>query len=257
MTDRNDLESQLNESLLSESPLNESQLNESPLNESLLNESLIDYVNSAPARASRRTPLQPRSIQTIQRVADAASSLLGRMPLEEVTTTRIATEAGISIGALYRFFPDKQSIMDAVAVRHVGEFRRMLEREVMPMLEREMRNLNDFQPARMLNLVVDAYVAYLDQHPDFRAISFGRHISAATKEREASPAVGLPAMLKSFMLEHLEIPNTPELDMALRVVSEAGERLIAFAYEQPTRDERDRVIAEMKKMLAGYLFPAS
>ena len=210
-------------------------------------ELLLEHGTSA--AASRRTPLQPRSIQTIQRVADAASSLLGRMPLEEVTTTRIATEAGISIGALYRFFPDKQSIMDAVAVRHVGEFRRMLERE--------MRNLNDFQPARMLNLVVDAYVAYLDQHPDFRAISFGRHISAATKEREASPAVGLPAMLKSFMLEHLEIPNTPELDMALRVVSEAGERLIAFAYEQPTRDERDRVIAEMKKMLAGYLFPAS
>ena len=44
--------------------------------------------------------------------------------------------------------------------------------------------------------------------------------------------------------------------MMLRVVSEAGERLIAFAYEQPTRDERDRVLVEMKKMLAGYLFPA-
>ena len=40
----------------------------------------------------------------------------------------------------------------------------------------------------------------------------------------------------------------------LRVVSEAGERLIAFAYEQPTRQERDLVIVEMKKMLAGYLF---
>jgi len=42
----------------------------------------------------------------------------------------------------------------------------------------------------------------------------------------------------------------------LRVVSEAGERLIAYAYEQPTREERNRVIAEMKRMLSGYLFPA-
>ena len=48
----------------------------------------------------------------------------------------------------------------------------------------------------MLDSVVDAYVVYLDAHPDFRAISFGRHISAATKEREASPNVGLPALLK-------------------------------------------------------------
>ena len=68
-------------------------------------ETLLDYVT---APASRRTPLQPRSLQTIQRVVDAASSLLCRLPLEELTTTRIAVEAGISVGALYRFFPDKQ-----------------------------------------------------------------------------------------------------------------------------------------------------
>jgi hypothetical protein len=101
---------------------------------------------------------------------------------------------------------------------------------------------------------VDEYVRYLDAHPDFRAISFGRHISSATKEHEASPTVGLPSLLKDFMLQRLGIPNSPELDLMLRVVSEAGERLIAFAYEQPTRDECDRMIAEMKRMLAGYLF---
>ena len=217
-------------------------------------EALLEVATLAPV--SRRTPLQPRSVQTIQRVIDAASSLLCRMPLEDLSTTRIAVEAGISVGALYRFFPDKQTIIDAVAVSHVQKFRHLLEKEVLPSLEREMKSLADFQPGKLLNLVVDAYVAYLDQHPDFRAISFGRHISAATKEREASPAVGLPALLKDFMLDRLGIPNNPELDLMLRVVSEAGERLIAFAYEQPTREERDRIVGEMKKMLAGYLFPA-
>jgi hypothetical protein len=54
----------------------------------------------------------------------------------------------------------------------------------------------------------------------------------------------------------LGIPNTPDLDRKLRVVSEAGERLIAFAYEQLTRKERDQVMGEMKRMLSGYLFPA-
>lgn len=206
---------------------------------------------------SRRAPMQPRSMQTIHRLVDAASSLLSRMPLEEVSTTRIAGEAGISVGALYRFFPDKQSIIDAVAVRHVSRFRQLLERDAIPMLEREMASLADFQPARLLDSVVDAYVGYLDEHRDFRAISFGRHISAEAKEHEVSPTVGLPAMLKDFMLERLEIPNNPQLDLMLRVVSEAGERLIAFAYEQPTREERDRIVGEMKKMLAGYLFPSS
>lgn len=206
--------------------------------------------------SARRLPLQSRSQHTVQRVLDAAGSLLQHMPLEDLTTTRIAAEAGLSIGGLYRFFPDKQTIIDAIAVRHVEQFRAALEATVMKTIEREFANLESFDPAHILDNVVDAYVVYLDAHPDFRTISFGRHISAATKEREASPNVGLPALLKNFMLQRLGIPNTPELDLMLRVVSEAGERLIAYAYEQPTREERDHVIAEMKRMLSGYLFPA-
>jgi len=65
---------------------------------------------------------------------------------------------------------------------------------------------------------------------------------------------GLPALLKNFMLEQLGIPNTPELDLKLRVVSEAGERLIAYAFQQPTVNDRVRIITEMKHMLSGYLF---
>jgi AcrR family transcriptional regulator len=206
--------------------------------------------------ASRRSPVQGRSLRTVQRVLDAASSLLEQMPLEELTTTRIAAEAGLSIGALYRFFPDKQSIIDAVAVGHIEEFRDSLEDTVLKAIEREMADLATFDPAKVLDRVVDAYIVYLDAHPDFRTISFGHHISVATKEREASPDVGLPALLKNFMLQRLGIPNTPDLDLMLRIASEAGERLIEYAYEQPTREDRDRIVSEMKKMLAGYLFPA-
>ena len=188
------------------------------------------------------------------RILDAASSLLPEMPLDDVTTRRIAAEAGVSIGALYRFFPDKQAIIDAVAVRHVGQFRIAVEASVIEPLLREMENLETFDPAVVLDRMIDSYVAYLDAHLDFRTISFGRHISAATKAREASPTTGLPAILTAFIVERLGLEFTPDLDRMLRIVSEAGERLIAFAYEQPTREERDRIIVEMKKMLAGYLF---
>lgn len=199
-------------------------------------------------------PVQSRSFQTCMRIVDAASSLLRYTPLDNVTTTRIAAEAHLSIGALYRFFPDKQSVIDAVAVRHVESFRSLLQLSVMPIVESQFANLETFDPALILERVIDAYVAYLLAHPDFRAISFGRHISAATKEREASPQTGLPSLLKNFMLQRLGIPNTPQLDLKLCVVSETGERLIAYAFGQPTEDERNRIVAEMKKMLAGYLF---
>ncbi len=214
-----------------------------------------DFQRAAETTAGpRRLPVQSRSFQTCMRIIDAASALLRHTPLEEVTTTRIAAQADLSIGALYRFFPDKQSIIDAVAVRHVGNFRKLLQISVMPLVESQLQDLASFDPAFILNRVVDAYIAYLLEHPDFRAISFGRHISAATREREASPQTGLPSLLNNFIMERLGIPNTPELDLKLRLVSEAGERLIACAFEQPSEDERNRIIAEMKKMLAGYLF---
>ena len=78
--------------------------------------------NDALTVSTRRTPVQGRSHETVQRILRATSRLLERMPLEEITTSRIAQESGVSVGGLYRFFPDKQTIIDAIAVQHVKEF---------------------------------------------------------------------------------------------------------------------------------------
>jgi AcrR family transcriptional regulator len=203
----------------------------------------------------RRLPIQKRSEQTVQRILDATGELLCTIPLEFVTTSRIAKQASLSIGSLYRFYPDKQSIFDAVAIRHVKQFQTWLEICVIQPMERDLKSgLGSLNPSKFLEDVIDTYVKYLDENPDFRALAFGRLISPGTKERQASPITGLPSLLKNFMLGRLRIPNTPELDLTLRVVSEAGERLIAFAYEQETREARNRILQETKRMLTSYLF---
>jgi AcrR family transcriptional regulator len=203
----------------------------------------------------RRFPTQKRSEQTVQRILDATEELLCTIPLEFITTSRIAKQASLSIGSLYRFYPDKQSIFDAVAVRHVKQFQTWLEICVIQPMERDFKlGVGSLNPSKFLEDVIDTYVKYLDENPDFRALAFGRLISPGTKERHASPITGLPSLLKEFMLGRLRIPNTPELDLTLRVVSEAGERLIAFAYEQPTREVRNRILEETKRMLTSYLF---
>jgi AcrR family transcriptional regulator len=200
----------------------------------------------ARAATVRRTPVQERSNDTVQQIIRATSVLLQRMPLEHITTSRIAAEAGVSIGALYRFFPDKQAIIDAIAVRHVEDFRAQLEQRV------AASGLAD-GPAFM-DLVIDAYVAFLDERPDFRTIALGRHVSAATRQREAQPDVGPAGLVRSFMLDCLGFPNSAGLDLNLRIAIEIGEHLIGYAYAQPTAEERAQVIREMKRVLSGYLF---
>src|SRR5580698_2188899 len=115
---------------------------------------LAPQLPSEPLPPARRLPVQERSFQTVMRVIDAASSLLLTTPLEDVTTTRIAAAADLSVGALYRFFPDKQSIIDAVAVRHVGDFRSLLESSVMPIVESQFQDLATFDPALILDRVI-------------------------------------------------------------------------------------------------------
>src|SRR6202050_4696337 len=116
----------------------------------------------------RHAPVQERSNDTVQQIFAATSTLLGKMPLEQLTTSRIAAEAGVSIGALYRFFPDKQAIIDAIAVRHVEDFRAILEQRV------AASGLAD--GSAFMDLVIDAYVAFLDERLDFRTIALGRHV---------------------------------------------------------------------------------
>jgi AcrR family transcriptional regulator len=196
--------------------------------------------------ATRRKPVQERSHETVQRVLDAASRLLERTPLEEITTSRIAVECGVSIGGLYRFFPDKQSILDAIAVRRQKEFEEHVAAQF-------LADLPGDGPT-FFAAMIDAYVAFLDSHPDFRTLVFGRHISAETRQQETQPDAGTTALLKQFMVHYLQMPDTPELSLKLRLAIEVGERLLAFAYEQKTEVERGSVIEELKHMLAGYLF---
>jgi hypothetical protein len=122
-------------------------------------------------------------------------------------------------------------------------------------LSHEIRKLENPELGVVLHRMIDAYVNYLDAHADFRTISFGRHVSSTVLEEPSG--TGLSAILGILMFLFLGLSSTPELRLRLCVASEAGERLIAYACEQPTGEERDLVIAETKKMLARYLFPSN
>lgn len=194
----------------------------------------------------RRTPVQERSLDTIQQIYAGTSALLAEMPLADITTSRIAEAAGLSVGALYRFFPGKQEIIDSIAVRHMDDFRARLQKLLLKSL------LAD--GPKFLSRVVDAYIEFLDERPDFRAIALGQHISASTKQLQTAPGAGPGGLVRLFMVNWLGVTADADLDLKLSIATETGERLIAYAYSRPTRAERDQVLTEMKRLLSGYLF---
>lgn len=66
---------------------------------------------------ARNAPRQDRSIRTIDSIVDAAARLLGERG-QLLTTNAVAEAAGVSIGSLYRYFPDKGALIEAVRQRH-------------------------------------------------------------------------------------------------------------------------------------------
>jgi AcrR family transcriptional regulator len=72
-----------------------------------------------PREQQRRRPRQARSRQTVEVILEAAARVFRREGFR-ATTNRVAAEAGVSIGSLYEYFPNKQALLAALAERHVA-----------------------------------------------------------------------------------------------------------------------------------------
>jgi AcrR family transcriptional regulator len=198
--------------------------------------------------ASRSAPLQARSNRTVEEILDAAASLLGHVPFEEITTSRVAQQAGISVGALYRFYSGKQEIFDAIAVRELDEFRAEIERAF------TARQLI-FSPRKSLGRVLDAYVDFLESRPHFRELALGNHIGAWTRESQSDPRTGPGGILGDLLVKKCGWRPGKRLQLKIRIAAEAGDRVIAFAYKQESVEARRAVLHELKEMLTRYLLP--
>ena len=68
----------------------------------------------------RKTPIQARSTVTVEAISEATIQVLLSHGAERLTTTRVAERAGVSVGTLYQYYPNKQSLLFAVLEHHLN-----------------------------------------------------------------------------------------------------------------------------------------
>ncbi len=66
----------------------------------------------------RKSPVQARSAASVDAILQATLQVLTVTGKERLTTTRVAERAGVSVGTLYQYFPNKSSLLQAVLKRH-------------------------------------------------------------------------------------------------------------------------------------------
>ena len=70
-----------------------------------------------PAARPRKTPLQGRSRNTVDVIVEAAARILTKEGADALSTNRIAEVAGVSVGSLYQYFPNREAIVAALVER--------------------------------------------------------------------------------------------------------------------------------------------
>jgi AcrR family transcriptional regulator len=76
----------------------------------------------------RKQPVQARSAASVEAILEATLQVLVQVGKERLTTTLVAARAGVSVGTLYQYFPNKSSLLQAALRRHLDEVTQEVER---------------------------------------------------------------------------------------------------------------------------------
>ncbi len=69
----------------------------------------------------RKSPVQARSAASVDAILEGTIQVLLDGGKEQLTTTRVALRAGVSVGTLYQYFPNKSALLQAALKRHLTE----------------------------------------------------------------------------------------------------------------------------------------
>ena len=161
--------------------------------------------DNGPGLNARKQPQQARSQATVDAIFDATIQVLLAEGLQRLTTIRVAERAGVSVGTLYQYFPQKQALLFAVLQRH-------LER-VVSATEDAAASAHNTALSEMVKAVVAAFVKAktenLDESRALYAVALELDSRDYVRDVQNRSRVALEAMLKTASDAHFDdIPTT-------------------------------------------------
>ena len=199
----------------------------------------------SPSISSRKKPRQTRSTELVAAILDAAGQVLAREGAQRFTTARVAEKAGVSVGSLYQYFPNKAAILFRLQSdewRQTSELLRgILEDAGRPPLER-------------LRMLVHAFIrSECDEAAVRVALDDAAPLYRDAPEAHEARAAGARTV-ERFMQELL--PGAPEATRALAgdlittTLSTVGKQ---FSESPRTPAEIETYADAMADMLCAYL----
>ncbi|HEY1522642.1 MAG TPA: TetR/AcrR family transcriptional regulator [Solirubrobacteraceae bacterium] len=197
-----------------------------------------------PDLSLRNAPLQARSRARLGRVLDAAEEVLERDGADGFSTTAVARMAGVSVGSVYRFFPDKQAIVEALAVRYWSDFADLVA---------GVAEADAHEPvADPASAVLGVLAAGFRARPGFLALWYGGLRTERVRDRTRDCRRAIATSIEHILAVHW--PATPQDIRALtaQMVVLAGDGLLREAFRRDL-DGDAALLAESSVVLSAYI----
>lgn len=191
----------------------------------------------------RKIPAQARSRVTVDAIIQATTYILTEVGWDGLTTNAIAERAGVNIGSLYQYFPNKEAIIAELQRRHAEATHAELHKAIRLLPE---------QPSlrEALTLIVEMII---NEHRVAPAVhkaiteELPRTVRCLLEEEEA---------LRGQILESLKpfMRNVPDPDLAIYLMGVAAQAIIHNATaERPELLDHPHLAAELVALLENYL----
>lgn len=195
--------------------------------------------------ASRRKPKQARSNDLVSAILQAAIQVLAKEGAHRFTTTRVAERAGVSVGSVYQYFPNKASILFRLQSDEWRQTSAMLA-----------AILQDFEkpPLQRLRILVQAFVRSECEEADVRtalndAAPFYRDAPEALEARASGDRL-LQAFMQEVLPDAAEPVRAMAADLVMSTLSAVGQQ---FSETPRTNGEITAYADALADMLCAYL----
>lgn len=187
----------------------------------------------------RVEPVQARSTARVNALLDAASATMHDHGYEQLTTAMVAERAGASIGTVYRYFPDRVAVLQAVAARN-------LER-VKIAIATALHQKAPTTSEAVIDVVVDVLLEMFRTEKGFRSLRVGDVLDIRPVANGRGGNAEIAAVIHDYLYEALGI----RLDSAGRLACETGidviDALLGRAFIHNERGDQS-LIAEARRM---------
>jgi AcrR family transcriptional regulator len=189
----------------------------------------------------KKLPKQARSKASFDAIIEAAAQLLAAAPYDALTTNHIAERAGVSIGTLYEFFPNKEAVIAVLAERRMQALVANMKR-ALPATAK----LTPFEAvAHLLNVAVSGMVAERDlYHALLRQIPFVPHLPAVRAAR--GEQINFTQAIRVLAADMINLPS-PE-DDAWLISQMLNNAILEIAFLDADAKTRTKLTTELARL---------